>query len=1079
MMADIAEMERILKCLLEPNNDIIKHATDELTGALKNPQTYVILCTVISSSKEDRLKEYAALVIRKKLNKRNTWTAISSDIREQMKQFLLKTVIDEPSLHVKKHILQLIAVIAKHELMRGSWNELFNFIETYMKSNDTNERKFGMFIIKNLSDYIPQMFEPHILTFVSYFTTILSTIDDGNSSAAYDTIIAMNNIIELSAQVPEVMQAYSNSVPRVLNIILSLSTSNPDNACDCYQLLGSMCEFSIQALLPHLKQVVQVSAQLAGNKDIDETLRCNSINLISTIIRSKKKILVKLNLLQPIIELMFSILSEETDDDTWFLEEYALNPMNSAGDCLAAIADEISASTFMPIMIKLIDAAYTSQDPNALKASYMTMAYVSDGCSEYLKKSYLKQFVTAIKMGLNSTNETVKSSAMYALGEVSQYVQPQVSTYAAEILPELMKMFKEKLIKEYTKSECSSEVRMIFFALDKYIDSMEGGIEEYLPEMTGVVMDILRNEKCCIELKDKAITIMCSIVKSGGDLVAPYFIPIMELLNCYLTPGINENLESLQIMVIQLLSEFVEALDPKLFEPYLDSSLKCGLSLLQEAKDNQPEVRAVCYGLFSAVAKVSVDHLIPYMDVVMQHVMKSLENSIDSEYTEKNSYNAYENNEEEEDIDDDSDAENIDIADNSDNDSDNFVYVDAQVAEEKDNACRTIAQIANVTGDKFLPYLKSSFDIMTKLLEDDDEDTIDSALEAYGQLCINFSKLSDHGSQEYLEKALEAFLGYGEKKVQEDGLEALDITFLEVLSEMLKEIKTKMAKYAQPIMIMAKNILSLKIGDANSPGELDELDSENNEIPIDYAGNVVSNLSYVVPPETYTTYFASLVPLIKKLLSKGSSDILRATGLAIIGESVKGLGDNAGEISELMLPLVLQLIEDQDDSVRNNAVFALGEITFYGKEAIYKYYPTILNTFSQVVVKEQRSKVLDNVYGALARMIITNIEGVPLDHVVPVMINYLPLHEDFVENLTVFRCLVYLYECGNQHMVSLSDTVLKASLVTLSDKRKCYDDEVKEVIITLIRMYKRDFPDKCLTLVLPEDLRRLLSEIQL
>lgn len=73
--------------------------------------------------------------------------------------------------------------------------------------------------------------------------------------------------------------------------------------------------------------------------------------------------------------------------------------------------------------IKLIDSAYTTQDPNALKASYTTMAFVSDGCSEYLKKSYLKQFVTAIKMGLNSSNETVKSAAMYALGEVSQFVQ--------------------------------------------------------------------------------------------------------------------------------------------------------------------------------------------------------------------------------------------------------------------------------------------------------------------------------------------------------------------------------------------------------------------------------------------------------------------------------------------------------------------------------------------------------------------------------------------------------------------------------------------------------------------------------
>jgi hypothetical protein len=86
------------------------------------------------------------------------------------------------------------------------------------------------------------------------------------------------------------MQLYSQSVPRVLEVIIVLSTNSPDNACDCFQLLESMCEFSIQALIPHLKPIVQVSAQLAGNKDIDETLRCNGINLISTIIRSKKKV---------------------------------------------------------------------------------------------------------------------------------------------------------------------------------------------------------------------------------------------------------------------------------------------------------------------------------------------------------------------------------------------------------------------------------------------------------------------------------------------------------------------------------------------------------------------------------------------------------------------------------------------------------------------------------------------------------------------------------------------------------------------------------------------------------------------
>lgn len=135
------------------------------------------------------------------------------------------------------------------------------------------------------------------------------------------------------------------------------------------------------------------------------------------------------------------------------------------------------------------------------------------------------------------------------------------------------------------------------------------------------------------------------------------------------------------------------------------------------------------------------------------------------------------------------------------------------------------------------------------------------------------------------------------------------------------------------------------------------MDSENNELSIEFAGNVVSNLSYVVSPQVFKEYFESLVPLLKKIMvisnftvgriylylliflfqSKSSSDILRATGLAIIGESIKGLGENAGNLCELMFSLVIPLAEDEDDSVRNNSVFALGEIAFYGKESVYMY----------------------------------------------------------------------------------------------------------------------------------------------
>jgi hypothetical protein len=66
---------------------IYTQATEELTLALKNPQTYVILCTLIGTSKDDKLKEYAALVLRKKLYKRNAWMNVSQEVRQQYESF--------------------------------------------------------------------------------------------------------------------------------------------------------------------------------------------------------------------------------------------------------------------------------------------------------------------------------------------------------------------------------------------------------------------------------------------------------------------------------------------------------------------------------------------------------------------------------------------------------------------------------------------------------------------------------------------------------------------------------------------------------------------------------------------------------------------------------------------------------------------------------------------------------------------------------------------------------------------------------------------------------------------------------
>lgn len=110
---------------------------------------------------------------------------------------------------------------------------------------------------------------------------------------------------------------------------------------------------------------------------------------------------------------------------------------------------------------------------------------------------------------------------------------------------------------------------------------------------------------------------------------------------------------------------------------------------------------------------------------------------------------------------------------------------------------------------------------------------------------------------------------------------------------------------------------------------------------------------------------------------------------------------------------------------------------------------------SQLVAKEQHANTLDNLCGALGRMITTNCSLVPLKNVtdflstqnrehdfnssitfqvLPVFVQYLPLREDFTENLAVFRALDLLYRQGDENLIPLLGRVVIVGLQVLYKK---------------------------------------------
>jgi hypothetical protein len=63
------KMEAILQKLIMPDNAAIQEGTAELKEAFKQPNAIPMLCAVLTSSANPQIRQYSALLLRKKLGK--------------------------------------------------------------------------------------------------------------------------------------------------------------------------------------------------------------------------------------------------------------------------------------------------------------------------------------------------------------------------------------------------------------------------------------------------------------------------------------------------------------------------------------------------------------------------------------------------------------------------------------------------------------------------------------------------------------------------------------------------------------------------------------------------------------------------------------------------------------------------------------------------------------------------------------------------------------------------------------------------------------------------------------------------
>ncbi|XP_027206682.2 importin-4 [Penaeus vannamei] len=1055
-------LEEILNKLLMADNAVIQEGTKELGEALKNPGVVGDLCRVMGTSTAPQVRQYAAVILRKRLGKGRHWTKLDADVKNGIKEGVLQALMQEPESSVRNAIAQFVGVIARHELPAGNWPALLQFIQQMIQSQNTQERQLGVYVVSVVSGVAGDQLLPHLGHLLTLFST---TLEDTTSPTAFHTIQALTNFAPLVGQ--ENMTEFQALLPKVLEAVKALLTQDEDQAAEAMELFDVLAECEVALLVPHLRPVIQLCLDVTSNAALGESVRVKAITFLGYITRLKKKYIVKNKLVVPLVTVMFNVACSENGEEDclgFFGGEDGEggSPMHAAAQTLDACALHLPPDKLLPCLMGLVEPALKSGNPHQVKGAYLALAMVAEGCSDTLRMKHLHPLLQCICHGITNENQLVRNSALFALGQFAEHLQPDISKYHAELLPVLFQYLTQTCIVVGSGGSDPPGVDRMFYALEVFCENLEAELLPHLPSLMERLLAVLA-APTSVHMKELAISAIGATANAAKEHMAPYFQQIVEMLKGYLTEDQTEETMTLQVQSIDTLGQLARCMGVENFSVYAPDCVALGLGLMERKDD--PDVRKTCYLLFASLASVMKGDMAPHLPKVMKNMMMSLRSTDgvvthfkDEEGGLPTTIEGLSDSEEEE-------GEVDVLANDEPEDEDVAGYsVENAFLEEKEDTCVALRELSLHCGDSFLPYTDTCGEEVYKMLNYPSEDVRQAAVGAMAQFVNSLAKSSAPEAAEGFKKWIQVLIPKLSELIRTDEERSVVMACLEAYAEVLKEAGAPVLVpqgHLEAIINCVKDVMLKKTmcqDMADEAGSEDEGEAEHDEMLVEYAGEVVPSLGKAMPQAEFATQFAQLLPLFANKTKKSCSVAERSFSLGTLAEAVEALGSASGQFVPQLLPLFQQGAADEDDEVRSNAIYGLGVLGQHGGEAITGHYNNILATLSAALSKETFPRALDNICGAVARLISTSPSNVPLEQVFPVVLGCLPLREDFAENPTVFECFLVLYRM--QHPLLAQNLVPILRLAALIYTTKQADDKTNQLIQEFVASVNRDFPDQ-------------------
>ncbi|KAK0045008.1 importin-4 [Biomphalaria pfeifferi] len=1057
-------LEQILARLLESDNEVIQKATLELKEAFKDPSTIQTLCQILGTSTQPQIRQYAAVLLRRKIHKTKQWASLDTGLKENIRGNILQLLIQETDQRARAAIAQIIGVIARLETPTNNWPALFEFLVTYTKDQDSVKRETGMYVLSVVTSIAAEQLKPHM---VSLLTLLTETLNDRvNLEVCHLSIKAMTDLVFYIGDAE--IKYIQNVVPRVLEVVQSLAAVDEDKACVALEFFDELLESEVAIIVPHLKPLVQYCLQIAKNKEYSDALRVKAMSFVSSLVRLKKKTVLKHHLVDPILQVLLPIICDEDEEDEDDDEEVeAHSPGQYAVQVVDTMALHLPAEKFLNKVTPMVEACLKSPEASTRRAAYLIMAVIVEGCGDFVMTRMLSQMLHTVCQGLSDPSHIVRNAALFAVGQFSEHLQPDISKYASELLPILFQ-YLNKSMEEMEKNP--KGVVKSHYALEMFCENLGVGILPYLPDLMSYLLNVIKN--CHLHKpKELAISAIGAAANAAKEKMTPYFKDILELFKVYLTGESteeNEEMKKLQLAAIDTLAVFARSIGAETFRPLATECIDLGFNLLQSSTD--PDLRRCVYSLFAAISTVIKEDMAPYVEKIVNVIVASMRSTegVKAHYkNETEIITVFDDDlEEDENLESDGEDENYQLE---------GISVENAYLDEKEDACCALGEIAYNTGRAFMPHLQHSFNEVLEMVAYPAVGIKKSAFTTLSQLCLCVHSVHKETNSEEAGTALKMMIvGVVPKYLEAIRTEmdrTLVMTAVDALQEMLLKIGQPVLSITgatDAILTAMKEIFTHKVACQDQEDDEDESEAEFDSMLIESAGDVLPVMARIMGGEHFLPFFTSFVQDLLKRLKVTSSTAEKSFAVGTLAEIIEACGPPVGSaFTSVLYPVFTRMTKDEDEEVRSNSVFALGVLAVNGGEAMLSHYTDILKTLFSVMGTESNPRVLDNVCAAVCRMIWFSQQNVPLTQALPVVMQLLPLKEDLEENVTVFGCLTKLYRDNVPEIIPFIPKILGVAAIVMKTENikedtqlenACPQSYAQAAIVQFIQSVKVKFP---------------------